>query len=108
MATQATAEEGGNETGTMLLIRAKIVHALEIFPFLSVSAIHQQIGTSLPRDLWQPILQELVSSGEVSVTEVGARTPLDRNQTYTIYHLAQRTLQRRHLSPSSAAANRLI
>lgn len=72
------------------LIKARILHALEIFPFLSGSGINQAIGTNTSTALWRPILKRLVADGTVSCTEVVAQTPLNRTQTYTIYHLASR------------------
>jgi hypothetical protein len=71
------------------LISERILHALEIFHFLSLSAIHQQIGTSTPRGIWQPLLQKLVEDGQIHVTEVIATTPLHRTQSYTVFHLAK-------------------
>lgn len=87
MATNAEqdAHDGYEEVQSQL--REKILHALEIFPFLSISGLHQQIGTSTPRGLWQPIVMTLVGRGEVCKTEVTAKTPLQRMQSYTLYHL---------------------
>jgi hypothetical protein len=69
------------------LIRDRMLHALEVFPFLSRSMIHMAIGTATATGLWHPILQSLLDQGHVCKTEVVARTPLNRPQTYTIYHL---------------------
>jgi hypothetical protein len=71
------------------LISERILHALEIFHFLSLSAIHQQIGTSTPRGIWQPLLHKLIEDGQIQVTEVIATTPLHRTQSYTIFHLTK-------------------
>jgi len=75
------------------LLRERILHSLEIFPFLSSSMIHMSIGTSTPRGLWKPVLERLVEDGVVLVTEIFATTPNNRTQTYTIFHLASRTYQ---------------
>lgn len=72
---------------TLDLIRARILHTLDIFPALSGSMIHIGLGTSTPTSLWRPILENLVADGIVVKLEVASRTPLDRNQTYTLYHL---------------------
>jgi hypothetical protein len=77
----------------LALIRERIVHALEIFPFLSSSAIHQAIGTGTATALWRPLLMKLVAEGTVCKTEVIAQTPLNRTQTYHLYHLATRTYE---------------
>lgn len=68
----------------------RILHTLEVFPFLSSSMIHVGIGTASPTNLWKPVLQELVEVGKVSVTEITANSPSDRRQAYTIYHLPHR------------------
>lgn len=79
---------GNGVQETIELLRAKILHQLEIFPFLSRSMIHMSIGTATPTQLWGPILDSLVEEGAVKVTELSCRTPGDRQQAYTIYHLA--------------------
>lgn len=73
------------------LMRERILHSLEIFPFLSRSMIHMSLGTATPVGLWQPLLEKLVEDGEVVCTEVHAKTPLNRSQAYTLYHLSSRT-----------------
>lgn len=70
------------------LTRAKILHQLEIFPFLSRSMIHVSVGTATPTQLWVPILDALIEEGLVTTTELSCKTPVDRNQVYTVYHLA--------------------
>lgn len=67
--------------------RLRILHSLEIFPFVSASMLHQAIGTATPTQLWKPVLQQLVNEGKVSETAHQATTPTGRNQGYTIYHL---------------------
>lgn len=69
--------------------RDKILHTLTIFPFLSRSMIHVGIGTSTPTTLWKPILDQLVAEGKVRVTKFQRNSPLDRSQSYTIYHLPE-------------------
>lgn len=72
---------------TEKLFREKILHALEVFPFLSNSMIHMAIGTSNSTLLWKPVLEALVAEGSVVETTHSAKTPIDRSQSYTIYHL---------------------
>lgn len=88
MNTSQTSEDtsaGGSDVNT--LIRDKILHVLEIFPYISNSMIHMAIGTSTPTILWKPILEQLVKEGLILETTITAKSPLDRQQTYTIYHL---------------------
>lgn len=87
MAGNAAISEDPDFERELALLELRIVHALEIFPFLSRSGIHQQIGTSTPTGLWQPVLQRLLNSGRVVCTEVTATTPLERVQKYSVYHL---------------------
>lgn len=70
--------------------RQRILHTLEVFPFLSASMIHVGIGTASPSPIWKPVLQDLVNSGEVVMTEISANAPSERRLAYTIYHLSSR------------------
>lgn len=74
-----------NETND--LVARKILHALEVFPFISASMIHMAIGTSMPTSMWRPILEDLVDTGKIRTTTHSAKNTLDRQQAYTIYHL---------------------
>lgn len=78
-------EEG--MASTVELCRARILHALEVFPFISGSMIHIALGTSTSVTLWKPILADLIARGEVCELAVRVKTPAARNQTYTLYHL---------------------
>lgn len=69
------------------ITRSKILYALEIFPFINASMIHMGIGTSTSTSLWKPILNDLINEGLVQETVVNAKSPLDRNQLHTVYHL---------------------
>lgn len=69
--------------------RLRILHALEVFPFISASMLHQAIGTSTPGNLWKPILEGLVEDGDVIETALQAKSPTGRAQSYTIYHLSK-------------------
>jgi hypothetical protein len=101
-ATQTNEDTMQEEVAKELqLIRERILHALEIFPFLSSSGIHQAIGTATSTGLWRPILMALVAEGFVCRTEVTAQTPLNRTQSYMLYHLPLRTYE--PLSPHTKA-----
>ena len=67
--------------------RARILHALEVFPFISGSMLHQALGTSTSIDLWKPLLAQLIEEAKVTKTEVSSRSVSGRAQSYTIYHL---------------------
>jgi hypothetical protein len=82
------AEEGPSDIQDVLdSCRAKILHTLEVFPFVSASMLHMGIGTSTPTALWQPIIRRLVDEGTVHRIERTFRAPNGRLQPYTIYHL---------------------
>jgi hypothetical protein len=70
------------------LLRDKILFVLEIFPFLTLSHIHISIGTATSRRLWAPILDQLLEEGKIKLTTLHAKTPLERNQTFKVYHLS--------------------
>ena len=70
--------------------RERILHALEIFPFISGSMLNQAIGTSTPTKLWKPLLEQLIAEGKVKETHIHAKSPTGRAQTYTVIHLAKR------------------
>lgn len=74
--------------------RERILHALEIYPFLSASMIHQAIGTATSTALWRPILQEMVEDGRVTEESRVERSPLGRLQSYTIYSLHRNSYQK--------------
>lgn len=77
-------------------LREKILFALEIFPFISRSMIHMAIGTGTSRGLWSPILDQLVTDRKVCAITVYAKTPTNRNQSFTLYHLPSRLYQPTH------------
>ena len=69
--------------------KMRILHGLEIFPFISQSMLNQAIGTSTPGELWRPCLVALIEEGKVKETTIQAKTVSGRAQSYTIYHLAK-------------------
>jgi hypothetical protein len=69
--------------------KMRILHALEVFPFISGSMLHQAIGTSTSGNLWKPLLDQLIESGDIVETNLAAKSPTGRAQSYTIYHLAK-------------------
>lgn len=67
--------------------RLRMLHALEVFPFISASMLHQAIGTSTSTALWRPLLTQLLEEKLVQEDTIQAKTPTGRSQSYTIYHL---------------------
>lgn len=68
--------------------KARILHSLQVFPFLAASQLHQSIGSATSTKLWRPLLEELIEDGKIVVTHIQEVTPSGRTQSYTIYHLA--------------------
>ena len=71
------------------LLRAKILHALKIYPALSPTMIHVALGTSTSAVVWKAVLEELIAEGLVVRREITATSPHDRVQNYTVIHLAE-------------------
>ena len=67
--------------------KLRILHALEVFPFISGSMVHLAIGTATSGTLWKPILQGLLKEGRIKIHQLQAKGPTGRMQTYTLYHL---------------------
>lgn len=84
---QKVLEEAG--VNAVEQVRERILYALEIFPFISSSMLHQAIGTATLTALWKPILEDLVEGGLIKETSFSARSVGGRAQSYTIYHLAK-------------------
>jgi hypothetical protein len=68
-------------------VRERILHALEIFPFISSSMLHQAIGTATLGSLWKPVLNELIEEGLVVETTFSGKSSGGRTQSYSILHL---------------------
>ncbi len=86
-------DNGSNLDDTMANViehtKLRILHALEIFPFISASMLNQAIGTSTATQLWRPCLEQLLAESKVEESTIQARTPNGRTQSYTIYHLPE-------------------
>jgi len=70
------------------VIRSKIIHVLAIWPQLSPSMLQVGIGTALTPKLWHPVLALLEQEGVVIRREVHRKTPLGRDQVYTVLELS--------------------
>lgn len=64
-------------------IERKILHILEHFPTISPSMIQISIGSGVPADVWQPVLERLIASGDIHRWTKQAVSPGGRCQTIT-------------------------
>lgn len=69
------------------ILRAKIIHTLTIWPKLSPSMLQVGIGTSISPNIWKPILEQMIESGELVREEKHAKSHIGRDQVYTILQL---------------------
>lgn len=83
--TSSTTEPADTES----LLRDKIKHVLKIYPKLSPSMLQVGIGTAMPPAFWQPVLEIMIAEGEIVREIVSARTPADRQQSYTVLSLSE-------------------
>lgn len=70
-------------------IEDKILRLLAVFPKLSPSMIQIGIGSSMPATMWRPVLEDLVSRGQISRDTIIAPSGSGRTQNYTVISLAQ-------------------
>lgn len=68
-------------------VRARILHLLEIYPFMARSMIQVGIGPGCPPKIWDPILQQLVSEGKICKEEINTTSPKGRSGSKDVYHL---------------------
>lgn len=68
-------------------VKARILHLLDIYPYISRAMIQTGLSPALPPKLWDPVLQHLVNTGEISHVEIQATTPGGRALSKGIYHL---------------------
>lgn len=83
--------QGGGSESRMTaeeMISLRILHTLSIYPKLSMSMLQIGVGTGFPPMLWHPVLEDLVTSGKVTKTQMQATHPVSgRDQTYTVIEL---------------------
>lgn len=70
----------------IMVLKGKLRHILTIYPRLSHSMI--QVAMGIPAREWRPVLQMMISEGEVTTNSVELETPAGRIQQYTIIALA--------------------
>lgn len=78
----------GNWSTSDEIIRKKIIHLLSIYPKISGSMMQVGIGPSIPPAMWKPVMLQLKEIGLLLETQIQGVSPNGRNQTYTIYSLA--------------------
>lgn len=52
------------------IYKDKIRRILSVYPRLSPSMLHVGLGPSTPAEIWRPILQDMIESGEINETTV--------------------------------------
>lgn len=72
-------------------IRERICHILTIYHRISPSMMHVAIGSSIMSKWWKPILAELIKCGEVKEEHIACLSTTERNQTYTVLSLADKS-----------------
>lgn len=64
------------------LIEARIIHVLTIYKGISNSMLQVGIGPAISPRMWHPIMKRLKDSGRINETELVAKGPTGRDQTY--------------------------
>lgn len=83
--TQVDSEEVNVEfTTSEQDIVDKILHILNVYPFISPSMLQMGVGPSLPATLWKPLLERLIGEGRVFRIFTNKETPRHRIQQYTV------------------------
>ncbi len=75
------------KTETNNVIRERIVSVLKVYPVLNTSMLQLAIGSSLPKMMWEPVLQCLISDGLVSMDTVTIENPRGRTRTVPVMKL---------------------
>ena len=68
-------------------VKAKLMHLLEVYPYISRAMIQTGLSPALPPKIWDPILQGAVEAKEICYVEIQAESPNGRTLTKGIYHL---------------------
>lgn len=77
-----------SEDAMVTMVRQKILHTLSIYPKLSHSMLQIGLGTSFPSSLWRPVLDQLISEGQVISVQHKETNPVtNREQIYTLLGL---------------------
>lgn len=68
-------------------VKARILHTLEIFPYISRSMIQVALGPGLSPKFWDGPLSALVDEGRIKLVETVIASPGGRALNKVIYHL---------------------
>ncbi len=68
-------------------VKAKLMHLLEVYPYISRAMIQTGLSPALPPKIWDPILQGAVDAGEICYVAIQSESPNGRTLTKGIYHL---------------------
>lgn len=71
-------------TGSDRVIADRILHILESFPKVSPSMLQISLGSGIPTELWKPILDTLISQGDVFRYQRTVQSPSGRAQVITV------------------------
>lgn len=71
------------------IIADRIISVLTVYPVLNVSMLQIAIGSSIPKVLWEPALQELISAGKVIKDTVSIENPHGRTRTVPTLKLSE-------------------
>ena len=88
MPTTSTEVEPEVVSAYTAMIREQILFSLKVWPYVSPSQLHVGLGTATPSNLWRMVLDGLIEEGLVCKRQIKLISPRERNQTYTILHLA--------------------
>ncbi len=83
----ATATENSQLGEALDEVKAKLMHLLEVYPYISRAMIQTGLSPALPPKIWDPILQGAVDAGEICYVAIQSESPNGRTLTKGIYHL---------------------
>jgi hypothetical protein len=87
-AAEAENEQERDYVGEALLdTKQKLLHLLDIYPYLPKALIQTGMSPALPPKFWKPILDKCVEDGEILVAKISTQTPNGRNLQKEVYHL---------------------
>lgn len=66
------------------LLESKILHIFETFPTISNSMLQISLGSSIPTQLWKPVLEDLIRDEKLYRYAKRVTSPNGRLQTVTI------------------------
>lgn len=65
-------------------IADKIMGILELFPKVSPSMLQISLGSGIPVDVWKPVLEKLITSGDLYRYNITALKPSGRMQSVAV------------------------